>query len=99
MSDYLSGRYEEAVVMLTRLASDPPRKFSCLAASYAQLGRNGEARAAAAQFRDLMEPELVSELEDDNSKWLDYWARVFSIFTPADLEHLLEGLRKAGLPA
>jgi hypothetical protein len=46
-----------------------------------------------------MEPELVSELEDDNSKWLDYWARVFSIFTPADLEHLLEGLRKAGLPA
>jgi adenylate cyclase len=99
MSDYLAGRYEEATVMLTRLASDPPRKFSCLAASYAHLGRDVEARAAAAEFRDLMEPDLVSELKDDYTKWRVYWARVFSIFTPADFERLLEDLRKAGLPA
>jgi hypothetical protein len=46
-----------------------------------------------------MEPDLVSELGDDYDKWRVYWARVFSIFTTADLEHLLEGLRKAGLPA
>jgi predicted Zn-dependent protease len=99
MSDYLAGRYEEATVMLTRLASDPPRKFSCLAASYAHLGRDVEARAAAAEFRDLMETDLVSELKDDYTKWRVYWARVFSIFTPADFERLLEDLRKAGLPA
>jgi TolB-like protein/Tfp pilus assembly protein PilF len=98
MSDYLAGRYEEATVILTKLASDPPRKYGCLAASYAQLGRNDEAHRAAAEFRDLMEPDLASELDDDNSKWRDYWARVFSIFTPADLEHLFEGLRKAGFP-
>ncbi len=85
--------------MLTRLASDPLRKFSCLAASYAQLGREDEARSAAAEFRDLMDPDLVSELEDDYRKWRDYWARMFSIFTPADLEHLIEGLRKSGLSA
>ncbi len=48
---------------------------------------------------DLMEPNLASELGDDYGKWRDYWARVFSIFTPADFKHLLEGLRKAGLPA
>ena len=98
MSDYLAGKYEEATVMLTKLASDPPRKYGCLAASYAQLGRDDEARRTAAEFRDMMEPELVSDLGDDNSKWRDYWARVFSIFTPVDLEHLFEGLRKAGFP-
>ena len=46
-----------------------------------------------------MEPDLVSELKDDYTKWRVYWARVFSIFTPADFERLLEDLRKAGLPA
>jgi TolB-like protein/tetratricopeptide (TPR) repeat protein len=98
MSDYLAGRYEEATMMLTRLESESLRKFSCLAASYAQLGHDGEARAAAAEFRNLIEENLASELGDDYSKWRDYWTRVFSFFRPADVEHLLEGLRKAGLP-
>ena len=98
MSDYLARRYEGATVMLTRLSGDPPRKFSCLAASYAQLGRDDEARVAAAEFLDLMEPELISMLGEDSNKWRDFWGRLFSIFTPKDLDHLLEGLRKAGLP-
>ena len=99
MSDYLARRYEDATVMLTRLSSDLLRKFSCLAASYAQLGRDSEARAAVEEFRNLLEPELVSALGDDNARWRDYWTRMYSIFTPEDLEHLHEGLRKAGLPA
>ena len=99
MSDYLAHRYQEATVMLTRLASDPQRKFSCLAASCAQLGRDVEAHAAAAEFRNLMEPELNAELGTDSDRWQAYWARVFPIFNHDDFEHLLEGLRKAGLPA
>jgi TolB-like protein len=99
MSDYLARRYQEATVMLTRLSSDRPRKCSCLAASFAQLGRDTEARAAAEEFRNLMDPKLVSLLGNDDQKWRDHWANMFSIFAPEDLEHLLEGLRKAGLPA
>ena len=99
MSDYLARRYDGAKVMLTKLSSDLPRKYSCLAASFAQLGHDTEARAAAEEFRNLMNPKLVSLLGNDDEKWRDHWANIFSIFAPEDLEHLLEGLRKAGLPA
>jgi len=99
MSDYLARRYEGATLMLMRLSSDPARKFSCLAASFAQLGRDTEARAAAVEFRASMDPKLSSLLGNDRNKWRDHWAKIFSIFTHEDFEHLLEGLRKAGLPA
>ncbi len=99
ISDYLARRYEGATVMFTRLSSDLPRKFSCLAASYAQLGRDAEARAPVAEFRNLMEPNLVSLLGDDCGKWRDHWFKLFQFMNPEDFGHLLEGLRKAGLPA
>jgi hypothetical protein len=70
-----------------------------LAASFAQLGRNTEARAAAVEFRASMDPKLSSLLGNDRNKWRDHWAKMFSIFTHEDFEHLLAGLRKAGLPA
>ncbi len=85
--------------MLTRLSSDLPRKLSCLAASYAQLGRDAEARATATEIRDMMEPGLAAMLGEDRDKWRDHWLKMFSIFRSEDFEHLLEGLRKAGLPA
>ena len=85
--------------MLTRLSSVPLRKFSFLAVSYAQLGHDAEADAAAAEFRKLMEPDSVSLLGDDGGKWRDHWLKMFSILIPEDFEHLLDGLCKAGLPA
>jgi len=99
MSDYLAHRYVDATVMLSRLSSDLPRKLSCLAASYAQLGRDAEARATATELRDLMEPGFVAMLGDDRDKWRDHWLKMFSFFPADDFEHLLEGLRKAGLSA
>ncbi len=99
ISDYLARRYQGAIVALTRLSSDFPRKFSCLAASYAQLGHNDEARAAAAEFQDLMGPELTTLQGSDSERWRDHWFKLFQFMSPEDFEHLLEGLRKAGLPA
>ena len=99
ISDYLARRYQGATVALTRLSSDFPRKFSCLAASYAQLGRNDEAHAAAAEFQELMAPELTTLQGSDSERWRDHWFKLFQFMNPEDFGHLLEGLRKAGLPA
>lgn len=99
ISDYLAHRYDEAVAMLTRLSSDLLRKFSCLAAAEAQLGHIAEAEAAVREFHALLEPELVATLGDDVAKWRENWSNLFSILNPDDFEHMLEGLRKAGLPA
>ena len=99
ISDYLARRYQGATVALTRLSSDFPRKFSFLAASYAQLGRDDEAHAAAAEFQELMGPEPTTLQGGDSERWRDHWFKLFQFMNPEDFEHLLEGLRKAGLPA
>jgi TolB-like protein/Flp pilus assembly protein TadD len=98
MSDYMAGKYEEATAILARLSSDLPRKFSLLAASHGQLGNEDKANEAVREYRNLMNPELVSLLGDNPAKWREHWANLFSILIPDDFERLIEGLRKAGLP-
>jgi len=98
MSDYMASNYKEATAVLARLSSDLPRKFSLLAASHAQLGNKDKASEAVKEYRKLMDTELVSLLRDDPTKWREHWANLYSILIPEDFEHLLQGLRKAGMP-
>ena len=72
--------------------------LGCLAASYAQLGRDAEARAAAAEFLDRAAAEFAVHPGDDVEHWRTYWMRLIPIKDPADRDHLFDGLRKAGLP-
>ena len=98
IADYVACKYQGAVVAFTRLSGDLPRKLSCLAASSAQLGRESEAHAAAAEFRKLV-PELPGPGGNEIAQWREHWSRLFRFMDPEPFEHLLEGLRKAGLPA
>jgi TolB-like protein len=98
ISDYLAGEYEKAIIMLTRLSSDLPRKYSLLAASHAQQGNSVKAREAADEYRSLIDPALLSTLQNDETKWREHWANLFSILVEKDFEHLLDGLSKSGLP-
>jgi hypothetical protein len=60
--------------------------YSTLAAVYGQLGDEKRASASLQELNNLM-PNFASEARSIYSKWLD-----------AELtEHLLEGLRKAGM--
>ncbi len=99
LGDYLSGRYEDATVALGRLSGELQRKFSCLAASYAQLGRDEDATNAAEAFLDQLASSARARLGEDQEKWREHWLRMYCILTPGDIEHLLDGLRKSGFPA
>jgi len=84
---FMAHRYEEAIVNLKRSPATIEAGHTYLAASYAWLGRLEEARAHAAEAVRLA-PELtitrfVARDPYKNSE---------------DLEHLIEGMRKAGLP-
>lgn len=88
---YSARRYREAISPLREsIGRNPnfiaPRRH--LAACYAQLGQSD---AAAEQTRKIL------ELEPDFS--IRSLAGTLSYRDPVDLEHYLEGLRKAGLPA
>jgi adenylate cyclase len=87
---FSEGRYEAAVDWTSRsvrLNADNELAYRSLAASYAQLGRLDEARAAAEEELRL-DPDLtIAKVRSQNTS------------TPSNfLERWLDGLRKAGLP-
>ncbi len=73
--------------------------LGCLAATYAQLGRDDEARAMAAKFLNRAAAESAIHPEDDVGRWQAYWLRLIPIKEAEDRDHLFDGLRKAELPA
>ena len=91
-TEYLAERYENAVATIGRMTKLEPDSYACLAACYAQLGRDEEAAAAAAEFRDQSEEGSM-----DTSDWRSYWAAYFQFKDQAPVDHLIEGLEKAGL--
>ena len=91
LARYLLKEYSEALPPLREFASRAPNVIQghvWLAANLAQLGRLDEARAEAAEVLRL-DPKYTI---DGTQRRLALYKR------PEDTEHLLDGLRKAGLP-
>ncbi|MCH7541026.1 MAG: hypothetical protein IH999_11635 [Proteobacteria bacterium] len=86
-SYYVARRYEEAIATLKKMPEQNPESGTYLAASYAQLGREAEARAVAAGILEA-DPDFSSAR----------WAEKRPYKSQADRDHFLEGMRKAGLP-
>jgi adenylate cyclase len=87
---YMLGRYSEAVTPLRDSARRMPDLRITqlwLAATYAQLDRLGEARAAADEVRRI-EPDFT----------IERWKLTAVYKRPEDSERLFDGIRKAGLP-
>jgi adenylate cyclase len=85
---YHLTRYEEAIETALSARRIQPHAYGLLvlAASYAQLGRNEEVRAALAGI------DTFPEGSEKTTRWyLDRYA------DPAAREHMADGLRKAGL--
>jgi adenylate cyclase len=84
---YLARRYDDAVTALRRGRPLGAMAYRWLAASYAQLGREVEAKAAAEEYlKRTPDFSLASHLEMVHFQHTE------------DREHYAEGLRKAGLP-
>jgi TolB-like protein/cytochrome c-type biogenesis protein CcmH/NrfG len=77
--------YEKAIATVRKM-HNPTEGRRVLAASYAQLGQMEEARKQASAVLQA-HPQFS----------LEHWAEVQPDKDPGDVEHLIEGLRKAGL--
>jgi adenylate cyclase len=82
-------RYDEAIKALSRLSPLQYWDHVHLAAAYAYLGKETEARAEAAAVLDMQPRFTVS-----------WWSKMVIVMyeNPGDAEHMLLGLRKAGFP-
>jgi len=98
MAEYLLGRYGDAIATFGRMSHPPVELLGWIAACYAELGRNSEARAAMMQFRERARVERAGPPDDDVEAWRAYWLKVFPAKEQISLERLFAGLHKAGLP-
>ena len=80
-------RYGEAANAFERATARPAFIQRYLAACYAQMDRTAEAQAAAAEA-----------LRQQPTFNLRVWAKFENYKFQADLDHMLDGFRKAGLP-
>jgi len=95
---YNAHRYDEAIAGIARMAHPQPDASACLAACYAQLGRDTEARREMSAFLTAAASQIAHYPGVDSEAWRKYWARRFPFKRAADLDHMLDGFRKAGLP-
>lgn len=90
ISLYLTKQYEAAITVLEQGASRDPDAYGLrqwLAATHAQLGKLDDARTHAKELLRLR-PDVS----------LRYLANYLPYESKRDLDHLLDGLRKAGVP-
>jgi adenylate cyclase len=89
---FLTGDYEKAVSVSKKACALAPDSEGChrtLAAAYGMLGKQTEARAEAAELIRIV-PEWSIE------GWKQRQSYVYK--NQADVDHIAEGLRRAGLP-
>jgi adenylate cyclase len=95
---YASRRYDEAKIKLQAIQSPADIMLAWMAAVYAQLGDIGNARDLSAKFVANTEEKLNSLGAPLPTSWLGFVAERWPFKLPEDMDHLLEGLRKAGVP-
>ena len=94
---YSAQRYEEAISALRSISAPGTQVKALLAACHAQLGRDSEARLALTEFLSMASEEIAAFPGEDPDLWRRYWARHFPFKNAKDSDHLLGGLRMAGL--
>ncbi|MCZ6840837.1 MAG: BTAD domain-containing putative transcriptional regulator [Alphaproteobacteria bacterium] len=99
IAEYVAGNYVEALAAFGKVKGWGLLRPAWIAACYAQLGRDAQARAAAAEVRELAPSDPSVPDEDDKERWHAYWSRLMIFEDPNDQARFLDGLRKAGLPA
>ncbi len=84
---YCQGKYTEALEAAVRI--NMPGFFYAQASLAAALGQLGRREAAHKAVQDLLalRPDFAAVVRHEYAKW----------YEPKDIEHLIEGLRKAGL--
>jgi TolB-like protein/class 3 adenylate cyclase/cytochrome c-type biogenesis protein CcmH/NrfG len=98
LAKFAARRYDEAIELLRNVRDPSSAVVALLAASFAQLNRMDEARLALNRFRELANRTPVMQKLCDPADWRKYFVVRWPFRDKADLEHLLAGLRKAGVP-
>lgn len=94
---FTARRYEEAIIAFRQARDTNNEVRGWLAASYAQAGRLQEAQATLDEFLRIAESDMAVFPGRRLKDWERYWHGAFEYRDQADIDHLFEALRKAGM--
>ena len=94
---YCARRHDEAIESLTRVRDITNEIRGWLAASHGQAGNLEEAKRYLDAFLEHAEADMVGFPGHRLRDWEPYWMAAMNFRDRDDLEHVLDGLRKAGL--
>ena len=98
LAEYLSANYERALLAFGKTTSNSMFKLAGMAACYAQLGRLEEATRTSREFITVSKGDAEENDSAPNEHWQSYWNRLYKFKNTDDRQHLLDGLKKAGIP-
>jgi TolB-like protein/class 3 adenylate cyclase/cytochrome c-type biogenesis protein CcmH/NrfG len=98
LAKFAAHSYEDAIALLRNVRDPSPAVEALLAGSFAQLDRMDEAKTAYKRFLELAGKTPMMQALKDTTDWRNYFSARWPFRDKADLEHLLNALRKAGLP-
>ncbi len=94
---YSARNYEEAIIALKTVRAEVQSVQAWLAACHAQMDHREDAEAAAAEFVARTTKAMGQVGARPPASWMDFFAERYPYKHADDLDHLLDGLRKAGL--
>jgi TolB-like protein/Flp pilus assembly protein TadD len=95
---YVAGRYDDATAILRSLSEPTAMVWAWLAASQAMLGQDRAAGASLRAFHEAMKNSPLGQQLADGQGWRRFLLERWPFQKDGDLQNLLQGLRKAGLP-
>ena len=97
IAQYTARRYQSAVTAMKEIVSPINDVRGWLAASMAQAGKDSHAHNIMNEFFANAETNEQGPASRALSDWKPYWAKYAPFRNYEDLEHLFEGLHKAGM--
>jgi adenylate cyclase len=94
---YSLRNYRDAVAAFNTARAKLPTTIARLAASYARLGHDEQARSAAEEFLEVASAGMTTCGVPLPESWLDFLAERHPYQRQDDMDHFLDSLRKAGL--
>ncbi len=97
IAHYTARNYDRAIAAFRIVRGEAQSGHAWLAVCHAQRGDLGDARAAAAEFVAHTTKAMAQVGARPPASWRDFFAERHPYKHADDLDHLLDGLRKAGL--
>jgi adenylate cyclase len=95
---FITRRYREAIGALKGSRAELAEVQAWLAAAYAQAGLTEQAKVEGATYLRAALEEMKGNDVEPPASWIEFLAERCPFLNKDDMDHFVDGLRKAGLP-